>query len=603
MQLVGGIPLYLHNRPKPVIDWSFMKALPSVMNFSRAGNATYVDENGYVTWAPANMLPNGDFTGAVKPSRFPDGWVAVAAQDGIAVTVEDTGYEDGTPYVDIRYAGTANNTSGSLHVFAANYSFPASLGQSYTMSLHARHVGGSLAGVASVNIASREYANNTGLGASFGNTVLALTTTKTRFHRTYVCVEPTITQIKWGSRVVANLGETIDVTIRYYQGMMERTSYNSPRPYIPTSGSAYYGPRFDYDPVTHEPLGLLMEEQRTNLVFPSVIDQSGTGWSVQDVGFGGAITSPDGTSSMRRIVDNPGSSWHGVKGNIISFTSGTAYTESFYVKAGTEQVVQITFNSSVFTTNPHANFNLATGQLGTVSGCTASMKHVGGGVYRCAVTATPSASGMGNSILAAFTNNNETAARIPAYVGSGNYFYLWGCQNETASFATSYIPTSGAGATRAMDMLYTTALSWFNATQGTLLTEYDVRGASSQVGFSANFNANSTSQYIGTYYSTALEPYGQMYTSGGYGSLPGAALTPNIPVKQAISYILGGHKAASGGAILGDGNLVVAPIPSGIARLNLGNRYDGARPLSGHLRVFKYWNRAFSDAELQRITT
>jgi len=38
------------------------------------------------------------------------------------------------------------------------------------------------------------------------------------------------------------------------------------------SAAAYYGPRFDYDPVTLQPKGLLIEEQRSNLVLNSTID-------------------------------------------------------------------------------------------------------------------------------------------------------------------------------------------------------------------------------------------------------------------------------------------------------------------------------------------
>jgi len=38
------------------------------------------------------------------------------------------------------------------------------------------------------------------------------------------------------------------------------------------SAAAYYGPRFDYDPVTLQPKGLLIEEQRQNLLLNATID-------------------------------------------------------------------------------------------------------------------------------------------------------------------------------------------------------------------------------------------------------------------------------------------------------------------------------------------
>jgi len=48
---------------------------------------------------------------------------------------------------------------------------------------------------------------------------------------------------------------------------LERSS--TVRTYIPTTTAVVYGPRFDHDPVTLACKGLLIEESRTNLVFPS----------------------------------------------------------------------------------------------------------------------------------------------------------------------------------------------------------------------------------------------------------------------------------------------------------------------------------------------
>jgi hypothetical protein len=49
-------------------------------------------------------------------------------------------------------------------------------------------------------------------------------------------------------------------------------SYN---PVAAPTSTAYYGPRFDYDPATLAPKGLLIEEQRTNLVLNSDISDGG----------------------------------------------------------------------------------------------------------------------------------------------------------------------------------------------------------------------------------------------------------------------------------------------------------------------------------------
>lgn len=201
-------------------------------------------------------------------------------------------------------------------------------------------------------------------------------------------------------------------------------------------------------------------------------------------------------------------------------------------------------------------------------------------------------------------NNDPLAPRVPSYTGTGLFFYAWGAQIEIGSFPSSYIPTSGSMATRAMDMLYTTNIPWFNATQGALLTEIDALGASSQAAFSANFNNSGISEYIGTHYNTWFKPVGILTLAGaGKSSGEGSVLTANTAFKHALSYVAGGSKSACKGELLANGTMLASAIPTGITRLNLGNRYDGARPMSGHLRSFKYWNRALSGTELQRITT
>ena len=56
-------------------------------------------------------------------------------------------------------------------------------------------------------------------------------------------------------------------TLEVWGLQVERSS--TARTYIPTTTAAVYGARFDHDPVTLACKGLLIEESRTNLVFPS----------------------------------------------------------------------------------------------------------------------------------------------------------------------------------------------------------------------------------------------------------------------------------------------------------------------------------------------
>ena len=62
----------------------------------------------------------------------------------------------------------------------------------------------------------------------------------------------------------SNTSVAIDITLRI--GMPQLEIGSVANSVIATSGTAYYGPRLDYNPSTLAPLGLLIEEQRTNLL-------------------------------------------------------------------------------------------------------------------------------------------------------------------------------------------------------------------------------------------------------------------------------------------------------------------------------------------------
>lgn len=101
-------------------------------------------------------------------------------------------------------------------------------------------------------------------------------------------------------------------------------------------------PRFDHDPVTGEALGLLIEEQRTN-----VIRQS-EGWSASpwSVGAGAsvavdALTGPDGTTLVDRITV-AARSGGAIFQSISGLTASTRFEPSFYVfNEGVSRVLRL----------------------------------------------------------------------------------------------------------------------------------------------------------------------------------------------------------------------------------------------------------------------
>ena len=207
--------------------------------------------------------------------------------------------------------------------------------------------------------------------------------------------------------------------------------------------------RYTYDPVTLSALGVLIEEARTNLA-PNSTTFSGAGVAVY-----GTQSSPDGKSDAKKITEDSATTTHsGFMSNATAtLSSGTTYTLSLFVKAGTASRVQITGVGAVFGTSQYANFGLtAAGSVLASSGVTATIQQLNGGWYRCAIAVAASASAAGN--VSAVMINSDTATRAPSYAGDGtSSVYIWGAQIEVGAFPTSYIPTTGAAATRNADVL------------------------------------------------------------------------------------------------------------------------------------------------------
>ena len=97
------------------------------------------------------------------------------------------------------------------------------------------------------------------------------------------------------------------------------------------------GPRFDYDPVSLQPKGLLIEEQRTNLLLQSAdLFEAGNGsgnwqWPLGIV-TGNTQIAPDGTLSADTIT-TAGSAQSVYQSTTVA--ASTAYTFSVYAKLGT----------------------------------------------------------------------------------------------------------------------------------------------------------------------------------------------------------------------------------------------------------------------------
>jgi hypothetical protein len=366
--------------------------------------------------------------------------------------------------------------------------------------------------------------------------------------------------------------------------------------------AAIDAPRFDYNPTTLAPLGLLIEEQRTNLLTYSEQFDNAAWTKTRSSITADATTSPDGTQDADKLVEDTATNTHDMTVS-ASFTSGTAYTLSIYAKQAGRNL-RIYFPSGAFGSAFSAVFDLSAGTATiALTGTVASITNVGNGWYRCSITQTATA-----SVTSIFTLRLIEGASTTSYTGDGTSgIYIWGAQLEAGAFPTSYIPTEASQVTRSADLASMTGTnfsSWFNATEGTF--------------FNNVFLRNAPATNLGSIYAvsngTSAERILVSMGTGAGGNINAVVTDNSVLQAQTINGSLsaaGKYKyanayqlndfasVANGGSAAADTS---GTLPT-VDRLFFGaNAVGNTGFLNGTISQIAYYPRRLANSELQAIT-
>jgi len=370
-------------------------------------------------------------------------------------------------------------------------------------------------------------------------------------------------------------------------------------PVAAPAAAAYYGPRFDYDPVTLAPKGLLIEEQRTNLLLQSeAVDNAS--WSKSGIlgVTSNATASPDGLVDADLVVPTATTVQHFVGQTV----TGAAHNFSTYVKAGGYSSVILFFTVH----NSYVTFDLSTQTVTETSGTitSSSITAVGNGWYRVSV---------------ATSLTTHTEARVYVTVG-GTYatrtvagdgtsgIYIWGAQIEVGAFPTSYIPTTTAAATRAVDgavMQGANFSNWYNAVEGSFYSSVLLGQPPALSNSAAIYCAsdNTASNRILVLCGTgAGGNINALVTAGGVAQ----AQTINGGLSTAGAYLYANAYKANDFASVVNGGAAVTDTSGTIPvvdRLYFGATAVGSPTLNGHISRIAYFPRRLSNTELQGITS
>jgi hypothetical protein len=357
--------------------------------------------------------------------------------------------------------------------------------------------------------------------------------------------------------------------------------------------------RFDHNPTTGESLGLLVEEQRTNLITNSESLANATGATISN----NTTTAPNGFVTAQTLTEDTSTGAHSVNTASITWAGNTNYTFSIFLKANTRTQVNLAFGSSSFWVNGQRNalFDLSTGTIVSVAGSpvVASIEAFPNGWYRCRVTATTIAAPASSTV------------QIQLYVGSTSYpgdgasgIYFWGAQLETSAFPTSYIPTTGATMTRNADVASITGTnfsSWYRQDEGTSYGEFTrFASTNTQQGRVFSFSDGSTTNAIEIYQTGPTNPAAQISASGLQAQWLGAGFTTGLLVKEVLGYQLNNSLSSFNGS--SETIDAACTMPTALTQARIGDRHDGVRSLNGTIRRLTYWPRRLGNEVLQEVT-
>lgn len=378
--------------------------------------------------------------------------------------------------------------------------------------------------------------------------------------------------------------------------------------YVTTAGTDV--PRFDHDPDTLAPRGLLVEGTSINLINRSQ-EMSVSPWakagavSISSTGSGSPAN--DSTSNVVTWTNGTGAGSAWMQQNVAvsggALVVGNAYRWGTWIKSLNNRRVSMFAVLQGTTGNIEIRIDFgvspptisAAGTAGWNSIQTPTIEEYPNGWYR--VTA-------GGTVPSGATSVNFGFSNLDAVPASGtNGFEVWGYQLETGSGASSsYIPTGASQATRNADscvMTGTNFSSWFNATEGTLLA-HAIRGRTSDIGRIATVNDNTANESI----ELAADTSGEFIVVDGGSTLanitPGT-VTANTAFKIAGAYKLNDVQAALGGTLGTADTSVTLPT---VDRLMIGQQAGGSPVyLNGTISLLKYWPTRLTNAQLQSLTT
>ena len=342
----------------------------------------------------------------------------------------------------------------------------------------------------------------------------------------------------------------------------------------------------------------LLEPTRSNIL-PYSEDFSNAAWVKNGSSVTSGFTSPDGTTSAFKLIEDSSNSIHRIY-NVIPISNGVTYTQSIFAKKGGRNFLQIMFGGKINPTD-FANFDLENGVITSeVGDVSPKIEYYGNGWYKCSATAT-STQTSSEAVYLTIVENGQSL-RSQSYQGDGTSgIYIFGAQLEQGSFPTSYIKTVGISQTRVADTATGAGdASTFNDSEGVLYAEISALASSDTsyraLSLSDGTSSNKVQMWIwnnGTIFTYIVAQGSTSYTR--FDNVNSSNINKiSISYKQnQFSTFINGIKTFSD---------VIGNTPTGLNNIRFSDT-NGSANFYGNIKDVRVYNTALSDAELTTLTT
>ena len=362
--------------------------------------------------------------------------------------------------------------------------------------------------------------------------------------------------------------------------------------------------RFDYNPTTLAPQGLLIEEQRTNSIRNNTMvgavagtpGTNPTNWDIT-VSPSGITTEIVGTGvedgityiDVRYFGTGSGSASPQIRPETttgIVAAAGQTWTASYYLRIVGGSTTGLSAFSQIWQERDAAGVALNTVTVTISAPTTAALK-----TQRSILTRTLTDAGtarLTNRIQWTFTNG--VAVDITLRIGLP--------QLELGAFATSAIPTSTAAATRSADVASITGAnfsSWYRQSEGTVFVNA-INPALSTTLFSASDGTANNRIQADAGISARVA---RVVTGGITQANNTIAYTFGTQQQFALSYVLNSINFANAGTLGTEDTSATIPT---VDQLRLGANPTGAGALNSTIKRLAFFPQRLSNSTLQAIT-